>query len=418
MEANAQQQVAELNTLLEVSRKLGGATKLTPLLEEIVAAAIGVLDCERATVFLYAPDTHELYSMVATGEETIRFNADKGIAGDTVRSGQIINVADAYADTRFNRDIDKKTGFTTRNLLTCPLHGHQQELVGVLQVLNRRGGPFDTHDEQVATTLGSLAGVAIQRQMLLDAFAEKQKLERDLSLAREIQQSLLPESDPDLANFSIAGYSEPADATGGDCYDYIEMPDGRLGLLIADATGHGIGPALIVSQYRAMIRALTACEHVTMDVMCRVNDLLGHDLPPGMFVTTFFGVLHSRTATVKYLSAGHGPLLLYRRATDEAIELEADTFPLGILSPLECEPPPPIELAPGDVFLLVTDGFFEWPNAQREQFGVGRIFDVIRANPEATASELIHAVRDAVRQFTAGTPQADDLTAIAIKRTS
>jgi sigma-B regulation protein RsbU (phosphoserine phosphatase) len=258
--------------------------------------------------------------------------------------------------------------------------------------------------------------VAVPRQMLRDAFAEKQKLERDLSLAREIQQSLLPERDPQIPGFSIAGYSEPADATGGDCYDYIEMADDRLGLLIADATGHGIGPALIVSQYRAMIRALTAIEQVTMDVMCRVNDLLGHDLPAGMFVTTFFGVLHSQSATIKYLSAGHGPLLLYQRATDKAIELDADTFPLGILTPLECEPPDPVRLDVGDVFLLVTDGFFEWANAQREQYGVQRIFDVIRKHPDATAGELIKAIRQGVGEFTAGTKQADDLTAIAIKR--
>ena len=409
-------QIADLNTLLEVSRRLGATTELTPLLEQITQAAVDVLNCERATVFLYDRVAHQLISRVATGTGEIRFSADLGIAGECVRTGKIINVPDAYADPRFNREIDKATGYRTRNLLTFPMKGHDGQLVGVLQVLNRRSAPFGRREEELASTLSLLAGVAVQRQMLLDEYAAKQKLERDLALARQIQQSLLPEADPAACGYSIAGFNEPADATGGDCYDYLELPGGGIGLLIADATGHGIGPALVVSQCRAMLRTLVAVGHDILTAMCRVNDLVAHDLPAGMFITMFLGVFDPARNTIEYVSAGHGPLLLYKLADDDAVELSADCMPLGIVSPLEVEAPAPLLLSAGDAFLLVTDGFFEWADPAGEQFGTQRIFDIVRRHPEASAGELITLIRENLKSFARGTSQKDDLTAIVIKR--
>ena len=408
--------IADLTTLLEVSRQLGASTELLPLLERITDAAINVLECERATVFLYDAPSHELCSKVATGAEEIRFSADQGIAGECIRKGKTIKVSDAYKDPRFNREIDKTTGFTTRNMLTLPMKGHQGELVGVLQVLNKKNGPFTEHEEELADTLCSLAGVAVQRQMLLDDYAEKQKLERDLSLAREIQQSLIPDEDPVVEGYDIAGFNQPADATGGDCYDYLKTADGRTGLIVADATGHGIGPALVISQYRAMVRTLSSAETDIARIICHVNDLLDNDIPSGMFVTAFLGILNPHAGSVEYVSAGHGPLLLFKRHSQKGIEIEASTVPLGILSPMECDPASPICMDTGDVLLLVTDGFFEWANVSGEQFGTARIFDIVRDNPSATSRELIDLIREGLGRFAQGTPQADDLTAIVIRR--
>ncbi len=128
---DTERQIADLNTLLDVSRRLGATTELTPLLQRVTEAAIRVLDCERTTVFLYDRNAHELHSRVATGSTEIRFSADRGIAGESIRTGAIINVPDAYADDRFNKEIDKITGFRTRNLLTFPMHGHDGALVDI-----------------------------------------------------------------------------------------------------------------------------------------------------------------------------------------------------------------------------------------------------------------------------------------------
>ena len=408
--------LADLNTLLNVARELGATTELIPLLQRVESATLQVLDCERATVFLFDPSSDELYSLVATGEETIRFSAKRGIAGQALQSGSVINVADAYADERFNPEIDKTTGFRTRNLLTFPMAGHDGATVGVLQALNKRGGPFDDSDEELATTLAGLAGVAIQRQILLDEYAQKQKLEGDLSLAREIQQRFLPKSDPKVDGYDIAGWNRPADETGGDCYDYVPLPDGRLGILLADATGHGIGPALIISQCRATIRALASLTGDIPSIIKPANHLVNQDVSSGRFVTTFFGALDPQRHILEYFSAGHGPLLHYERRSGSCRELAADSYPLGILPEMDVSLPPPIVLQPGDAFILITDGFFEWQDPDGEQFGIERLNSLIHENRDGSSIDLIRTMHSTVTTFSRGTPQTDDLTAVVIKR--
>ncbi len=415
-EAQYRRQVANLTTLLEISKGLAASTELQPLLEQIEQATLSVLDCERATVFLYDAATDELYSQVATGEVGIRFSAKLGIAGEAARTRSIINVPDAYADARFNQAVDKKTGFQTRNLISFCLTGYDGKVVGVLQALNKRGGPFVAVDEELAVTLSSLAGVVVQRQMLLDEYAAKQKMESDLALARDIQQSLLPESAPIIKGYDMAGWNKPADATGGDCYDFIELEDNQWGFVVADATGHGIGPALCVSECRALLRALILSSADLQAGMQRTNAQLAYDMPTGRFVTTFYGVLDPKEDCIQYISAGHGPLLLYQAASDGRIELPASTFPMGISPEMDTELPEPIRLQPRDVFLAITDGFFEWMNHQDEQFGLDRVFDLLKENPQASSAELIEILHEAVVQFGQGTPQADDLTAIILRR--
>ncbi len=415
-EPDLKRQVEDLTTLLEVTKQMAASTELVPLLRSVELAALKVLDCERATVFLYDDCADELYAKVATGETNIRFSAERGIAGEAARTGSVIIVPDAYADPRFNPEVDKETGFRTCNLLAFCLTGFDGEMVGVLQALNKHKGCFTPADEGLAVALSSLAGVVIQRQMLLEQYAEKQRLERDLAVAREIQQSLLPDANPEVPGYDVAGWNKPADETGGDCYDFVELDGGRVGLMLADATGHGIGPALCVSECRALLRALIDSADDLAAGMQRTNALLGQDMPSGRFVTTFFGVLDPAAHRVDYLSAGHGPLLLYRTSDDTSLELSATTLPMGILPKLDTQLPDPIELQPGDTLLLITDGFFEWFNPGNEAYGTQRIFDLVRANPRATSAELIHILHQAVVAFGEGTPQADDLTAIVVKR--
>ncbi len=408
--------LTDLNALLDVARELGATTQLLPLLQKTERAVLQVLDCERATVFLYDQSADELYSLVATGEETIRFSAQRGIAGEAFQSQSMVNVCDAYADARFNPEIDKLTKFRTRNLLTFPMAGHNGDIVGVLQALNKRDRAFDEQDITRADALGKLAGVGIQRQMLLDEYAEKKQLERDLSLAREIQQRLLPKSDPQIEGYDIAGWNEPADQTGGDCYDYVPLHDGRLGLLMADVTGHGVGPALIASECRALVRALAATSSDPASILAKANELIHPDLDGGRFATTFLGALDASQHVVEYLSAGHGPILHYHDSRGTCSELPATTYPMGIVSDLDCEASDPIRLDVGDMLILITDGFFEWAKPDGELFGTHRLTAVIHQHRDRPAREIIEAMRAAVVAFGAGTPQADDLTAVIVKR--
>lgn len=415
--------IADLEKILAVTRALGVTVDLDPLLAQIAAAATDVLDCERATVFLCDHAKGELFSRIATGMEgapieEIRFGMDRGIAGEVATTGKGINIPDPYADPRFNPDFDRKSGFVTKSLLTLPLGGHDGKIVGVLQVLNKRGGPFSERDERLLSTLGAQAGVAIERQGLLEQYAVKQRIERDLNIAREIQQGLLPKTPPDLPGFEIAGWNRSADETGGDCFDWLRLPGGLLAISIGDATGHGIGPALVAAEARALLRGTLMQSRDLARVVPQINDLLGEDLREGTFVTAFIGLLDPEASLVDYVSAGHGPLLVYGGADDTFTEIPTHGLPLGLMPEMEYDPPTRVPLAPGDMLLLFTDGFFEWSRPDGEQFGTDRLTDVVRRHRDLPAAEIIRLVYAAVVEFSEGTKQADDCTAVLVKRVS
>ena len=413
--------VADLELLLDVARQLGSTVELDPLLAAIATAAISVLDCERATVFLYDAATNELYSRLATGMDDsqvkeIRFPVGQGIAGEVASRGCIINLPDAYADPRFNREFDRRSGFHTSNMLAFPLAGLEKATVGVLQVLNKRGGPFNDRDEHLVGFLGAQVGVALQRQMLLGHFAEKQRIQRDLNIARDIQQGLLPREKPAIAGYDIAGWNRPADETGGDYYDYLPLADGSLALTLADVTGHGIGPALIVAETRALFRATVLQRPDLPQAVDQVNVLLSQDLPEGKFVTAFFGILTPPTHSIRFLSAGQGPILAFSAASGAVADLETHGLPLGVMPDADYSSTSDLVFEPGDMLVLFTDGFYEWDRPDGEAFGMERVAELLRRHHALPAAELIQVVYRAVVDFSEGTRQADDLTAVIVKR--
>lgn len=407
------QRERKLTRVLDVARQMAATTDLTRLLNVIVDATCECLECERATIFLYDARRDELYSRAATGGASIRFPAKRGIAGAAASERSIVNVPDAYADERFNREIDRQTGFRTRNLLTFPVESFDGALVGVLQALNREGGGFSTEDEELARVLGAQAGVAIHRQFLLDEQVEKQRMARDLELARQIQLESLPKRDPVIPGYEIAGWNKSADETGGDCFDFVPLGDGRYAIFLADATGHGIGSALIIAQCRAMIRAMLSVTSDPATVAARVNELLMNDIAADRFVTAFLGVLDPRAHRLSYVSAGQGPLLFITAAGRES--RGANALPFAVLDEFDAASEQ-FEFAPGSLVVLLTDGFFETSAPSGEQFGEDRVLEFLGENANRSVSELISGLHDATLAFRAGGPQPDDLTAILLRR--
>lgn len=406
--------------VLDIARQMMASTDLDALLAVVVQQGMALLDAERASLFLYDAERRELFSRIAHGAGEIRFSIDAGIAGACARDRVTIHVPDAYADTRFNRAIDLQTGFATRNLLAVPMVDYEGRLVGVLQVLNRRGG-FTGDDIALAEALGAQAGVALQREILMDHLVEKQKLERDLKIARDIQQALFPRRPPELAGWELAGWNRPADQTGGDAYDFFALPGGRIGLLAADATGHGIGPALVVAQTRAMIRALAALAGGppgwpdVPHLMSTVNALLAEDLDGERFVTCILAVAHEG-GQVEYVSAGQGPLLIYHAREDRFDVLPANALPLGVLPDVAFDAPATATLEAGDFVAVTTDGFFEACDRAGRQYGIEAVCDRLRAARHRPAAEMIDALLEGWDAHCAGGRQADDLTAIVLKR--
>jgi len=248
--------------------------------------------------------------------------------------------------------------------------------------------------------------------------ANREKIERDLDLARRIQRGLLPRVEPNAPGFEIAGWNQAADQTGGDYFDWLELPDGRTIITLADVTGHGIGPALIVAVCRAYMRAAAGSGGVDLqEALGRVNDLLTDDIPEGRFVTAAVGIIDPDKGRISMLSAGQAPLLFYEAASGTVHNWDADDLPLGIMNGVEFNKPRDVDFASGDVLVLTTDGFFEWANPRREQYGTTRMENFLKENHALPPQAFIDELHKAVLVHAEGTEQADDLTAVVIRKT-
>jgi serine phosphatase RsbU (regulator of sigma subunit) len=241
-------------------------------------------------------------------------------------------------------------------------------------------------------------------------------IEHDLSIARDIQRDLLPRSVPELRDFDIAGFNRPADLTGGDYYDWQMLPDGRLAVVLADVTGHGIGPALVMAVCRAYARASAPLHTSPRALLERLNALVYEDVRGGRFITLVIALLDPAARRIELLSAGHGPTLLYR-ASDRSVEqFGGDGMPLGVVPDEQYGDARVLQLQPGDVLLMMTDGFFEWPRASdRQAFGTARIESLLRESAHLASADLVTTMDDAVRAYAEGSIQNDDMTAVAIK---
>ena len=256
------------------------------------------------------------------------------------------------------------------------------------------------------------------------------KLEGDLQVARRIQQDTLPERIPMLPGFDIAAWSEPADETGGDTYDvvgYRRVPgerDPRLSateaeravLLLADASGHGIGPALSVTQVRAMLRMAIRVGEDLPAIVRHLNAQLCADLTDGRFVSAWLGELDAQAKTLTGYSCGQGPLLYYRAADQACVTLETDTVPFGCVEDLEVVVRAPIRMDPGDMFVALSDGVVDAESSTGERFGTERVIDIITRHREGSAAELMASLRRVLADFTGAAPADDDRTGVIIKR--
>jgi serine phosphatase RsbU (regulator of sigma subunit) len=246
-------------------------------------------------------------------------------------------------------------------------------------------------------------------------------MQRDLAVARDIQLGLLPTRAPDLSGFDIAGMNRPADQTGGDYYDWQRLPDGRLAVVLADVSGHGIGPALVMAVCRAYARSTAPSAPDPAALLTRLNELLHGDIPPDRFITFVVAVLDA-SGHARLISAGHGPTLLYRAATGDVVQFDGDGIPLGVSPAEEYGPTNDLSLDAGDALVMLTDGFFEWSRSgDGEHFGIPRLRSALRAAAShngADAASILATLDESVRRFVGASPQSDDMTAIVVRRTA
>ena len=273
--------------------------------------------------------------------------------------------------------------------------------------------------------IGGIVAAAVAREIrkhLQAALREaetKNKLDaiqHDLQVARSIQQSLLPKEQPCIDGFDIAGWNLPADDTGGDYFDWIQLPDGKVVVSLADVTGHGIGPALLAGVCHAYARSTFGMATDLTGALAQINQSLASDLTTGRFVTFVAATCCPGCPDVQILSAGHGPLFIYSRTEDKFTKMNAHGLPFGILPVFTADPATRVKLESGDLVILATDGFFEWENDAGQDFGLERIQSVVRKSRDLNSVDIIAELYGAVKKFSNGNRQQDDLTAVVMKR--
>src|SRR6478736_6259793 len=407
--------VYDMEAILRVTRGLAAPFDLTTMLGEVVSAAKQVLDAERGSVWLYDTATNELVLEVATGIRPVRVPSGTGLVGACARERRIINVPDCYADPRFDPGVDKASGYRTRCMLTLPLVDHKDALVGVMQVLNKRDGIFDAYDEVLAAALAAHCAVALQRVKMTGALIEGEKMRQALEMARVVQMSTLPTSMPAVPSYDVWATFNPADLTGGDTYD-LTLLDDRLLVVLGDATGHGIAPALSVTQMQAMLRMAFRLGADLETAFMQVNNRLAETLADDRFITAFIGVLDPATHVLRFHSGGQGPIFRYRAAEGTWERYKPTSFPLGAMPLTALRPALTLEMLPGDVLAVISDGIYEYENVHGEQFGEARVQALIADNSNKSTGDVLELLQASVRAFAEGAPQEDDMTAVLVKR--
>ena len=293
----------------------------------------------------------------------------------------------------------------------------QGELIGVLNLGARLSAQdYSSDDRALLSNLATQAAPALRVAQLVRQqqaeLAARERIENELRVARLIQQTLLPKQVPDLLNWTFAARYQPARAVGGDFYDFIELPDGKLGLLIGDVTDKGVPAALVMATTRSILRAAALRMVSPGEVLGRTNDLLCGDIPPNMFVTCLYAILDPATGRLQYANAGHD--LPYHRHAEGVAELRARGMPLGLMPGMLYEEKETV-LAPGDSVLLYSDGLVEAHNPRREMFGFPRLRELM-GGPTPTGDGIIEHLLVELAQWTGSEwEQEDDITLVVFQ---
>ncbi len=299
-----------------------------------------------------------------------------------------------------------------QSIICLPLMTANNKL-GVLVIINT-DGDFSTHDFDVLTTIGFLASAAIENAQLRVEQAAADRAREQMNLARRIQENMQAKCVPTLEHFDLDGWCIPCDETGGDYYDFIDYRPDQLGVVVGDATGHGIAAALTMVAVRASLLSMLQLDYPLTDVMRYVSNRIEADGNTDRFMTLFCGLLNLEQKSITYCSAGHDSPILYRPSTDEISELEATGIPLGTFADWDYELCENVKLQTDDILVISTDGVREAFDCNGEAFGDQRFIQMIRESKGLSAAEIGAKIRTTVLEFIDPAPRTDDITVVVL----
>ncbi len=411
----------ELTLLYEVSSSLGTTFDIEQIAQRALRYALRVIKAEKAAMLLLDPKGQRLEMVVAEGVpegawRTMRVG--EGISGKTVeeRKPQLLEAGQSLPP-----DWEKeRASYQAASFLSVPLlystPGAEERVLGVINLADKTSGIFTSGDLKLLTAIASQAAISIYKSRLVEELKEAERVRREMEIAHRIQMGLLPEKPPQVEGVELAGKCIPASEVGGDYYDFLDEGE-RLGLIIADVSGHSVGPALMMAITRSVLRSEIARGRSPAEVLVATNAAVYDDLSRAeLFITVFHASYEKRTRTLTYANGGHNPPFLWRARERRCIPLDADGMLLGVLAKVDYEERE-LKLDPGDILVLYTDGVPEARNESGEMFGEGRLRQAIEEGRGLPAAELLEEIYRRVHEHCGDMPQRDDVTLIVMKIT-
>jgi sigma-B regulation protein RsbU (phosphoserine phosphatase) len=405
-------QAQTLQVLNEISRELTSILNLDQLLARIGELLSRVIDFQMFSILLLdEPEQTLQHRFSLRFKENIQLKHDipigRGLVGAAASTRETVLVPDVSKDPRYIMLNPE-----TRSELAVPLV-YKNKIVGVMDLEHTRRGYFNDEHVRTMTTLASQVAVAIENARLYERIArEEQRLERDLAMAREVQQHLLPQTIPSLQCADVAAKFVPAQAIGGDIYDFIPYSGDRTAITVGDVSGKGAPAALFGALVSGIMRSTAGMEPSPAEMLSAINTSLNERRIEARYVSIDYAVWDDERHTMQVANSGQ-PRPVYCHAGKTHL-IETAGLPLGLLEDAEYDEVT-IQAHPGDVFVFFSDGILDATNAQEELFGRMRLEAVVRKHHEDSAAQIVDAIFEAVDSFSAGVAAFDDETVLVVK---
>src|SRR5438034_6630967 len=416
--------VDKLRMLLDITKKISRSLDLTEVLNLVMETLDSLIPYDAAGIYLVkcsrpftewdgdADETCVFHTEAVRGYDIadlqeLRLKMGEGLIGHVAIRGKPFIAPDVSKEPRY---INARA--RTRSELIAPIISND-EVIGVFDLESDELNAYSNDDLEILMLLASHVAIIIEKVMLHEQLIEKQRLETQLEVARQVQLELLPARDPELAGYDISGYNFPTEEVSGDYYDWVRVYDDQIGIVIADVSGKGVPAALLMAFLRASLRAATHIGYATHISMSKVNYLLWESIERNQFVTAFYGVLDASNRTLTYSNAGHNPPLLLE-ADGTARFQERGGVPLGMFRESRYyEYFQTIE--PGQLLVLYTDGLTEAMNSAEEEYGRDRLVSAVRQCRDLGARDMVDYIHRDLISWTEGRGSHDDVTIFIIK---
>jgi len=397
-----------VRALVQAGRELSGRRPLHELFPLILNLSLEAVGAERGAVMILEGGRLVVRAVKGEGLEMSTTVRDKVLKEKT---SVLVGDVDTHEAFRNQQSIALQQ---VRSMMAVPLQA-EERVIGLVYVDSRSFvRSFDGNDLNLLTVLGNVAAIRIEHERLAEVEQAERLMERDLEQAAIIQRGLLPEAPPRLAFVSLAGHNASCRTVGGDYYDFLPYPDGRVGLVLGDVSGKGIPAAILMASLQARVHLLAEEPGDLSKMMARLNRILAGHCPTNRFVSLFFCVLDPASGALDYCNAGHNPPLLMRRS-GEVERLQGSGPVLGILPDVGFTQRT-VTMDRGDLLLLFSDGVTEAVNPAGEEFGEERLVQEVLAGGDADPRDIVDRVLLALGAWSAGAPPADDVTLLAARR--